>query len=93
MMPRAMIHPGFWMYPGGAAAAQWGMAYPQHWAPYAYGYYPAFQVCLLFCRVYAVCTLEGLARVSRQPSRSVSLRAAAAVHKPEAVGETTHLEC
>jgi hypothetical protein len=47
MAPRAMaMHPGFWMYPGGAAA-QWPMAaYPQHYmAPYAaYGYYPAFQV-------------------------------------------------
>ena len=48
MAPRPMaIHPGFWMYPGGAAA-QWPMAaYHQHYMPYAYGYYPAaFQVCL-----------------------------------------------
>jgi hypothetical protein len=43
MAPRAMaIHPGFWMYPGGATA-QWPMAYPPNWSPYAYGYYP-FQV-------------------------------------------------
>jgi hypothetical protein len=43
MAPRAMaVHPGFWMYPGGATA-QWPMAYPPNWAPYAYGYYP-FQV-------------------------------------------------